>query len=841
MKEERSNNNPGLFIPKPLVAALGLTTLLAGSVNAAVLEEVVVTAQKREQNLQDVGIAVTAFTGQQMKELGITRSVDVTGMTPGVHSGGAIAGQNTQFTIRGVTQIDFNDIVESPNAVYLDEGYMAIAQSQTFALFDIERVEILKGPQGTLFGRNATGGLVHFISTKPSFEQVEGYVDISYGEFDVPNNANLLTVEAAIGGPITDKFAARLAVKHNHQDPYLENDYPDQMFNPPPDPASGEDLGDDDTQAARLTLSFLPNDQTEITFSGNYATSEMNSAPYQSKPVTAVVGVNGSGMAEVINAIDTPAGSTDWAIVPPGYTGPIADPFQGADFSTSPFVDQAFMDAVFGGPGGGRPLPGGDFFGYLDRDGDDFKTSSDFAFKDSNSTDTWGLHLDIRYELENGMKFISITDYKDYEKKLLMDVDSAPVNQVANYAGVDATSFTQEFRLSGETDKSRWVVGAFYLNIDNHSDNGLKAHNNSIAMLPDPVTPNAFVPIDIGVIAELETDSYNIFGQFEYDITDNWMLTVGLRAIEEEKDSEVNVGILPSFSYSSINVINPSTPGTVNGWYVGPFTFKDDDSKDLWAGKVQLDWRPTDDMLIYFGVNRGVKAGSYNAPLLGGYIMSGGNSAIPYDEEVLVSYEVGFKATINDVTRLNGSFYYYDYSDYQAFLFAGVGGVVINADAETYGAELELITSPIDGLDILLSAAYVDATVEDIPLNVLSGFPASDVEPTYAPKVQATALVRYEWAVGDSMMSVQVDSNYSDEFYYNLRNFDADKFDSYVLTNFRVGWSSPSDKLKLALEVRNITDERAGQMGYGLASFCGCNEESWQPPRYYGLNARYSF
>lgn len=837
-----SNNNQkyGLFTRKPLAIALGLTTLMVGSVSAAVLEEVVVTAQKREQNLQDVGIAVSAFTGTQMKELGITRSVDVTGLTPGVHTGGAIAGQNTQFTIRGVTQNDFNDIVESPNAVYLDEGYMAIAQAQTFALFDIERVEILKGPQGTLFGRNATGGLIHFVSNKPSHEQMEGFVDISYGEFDVPNSANLFTVEAAIGGPLTENLAARLAIKHNDQDPYLRNDFPAQLFNPGPDAAAGADMGDDDTQAARLTLSFLPNDRTEITFSGNYATSEMNTGPYQSKPTTAVVGVNPSGNPEVINAIDTPAGSTDWAIVPPGYTGPIADPFQGADFSFSPFVDQGFMDAVFGGPGGGRLTPGGDFFGYIDPDGDDFTTSSDFAFKDSNSVDTWGLHLDVKYELDNGTTFTSVTDYKDYEKLLFIDVDSAPANQLANYAAVDATSWSQEFRLSGSTDNSRWVAGLFYLNIDNQPDNGLKAHTNSIAAFP--AGPGVFLPIDVGVIADLQTESYSIFGQYEYDLSEQLTLIFGLRLMEEKKDVEVNIGILPSYAIDKVNIVDPTAFGTVNGWYVGPITFEDSDSKNLWAGKIQLDWKPTDDTLIYAGINRGVKAGSYNAPLLGGYFLSGGDSALPYDEEVLLSYEVGLKTSFHDGrTRLNASAYYYDYTDYQAFLFAGVGGVVINADAETYGLEVELITNPIEGLDIMLSGAWVDATVKDVPLNGLSEFAPSDVEPNYAPEFQFTALVRYEWAVGESMMSVQADTNYSDEFYYNLRNFDADKFDSYTLTNLRLGWSSPSDNLKLAFEVRNVTDERAGQMGYALATLCGCNEESWQPPRYYGFNMRYSF
>jgi iron complex outermembrane receptor protein len=148
-----------------------LTPFTVGALAQAqtILEEVVVSAQKREQNIQDVGIAIAAFTGDQLKAMGIESSYDIATFTPGVHISGAMAGQNSQFTIRGVTQSDFNDIVEAPNAVYLDEGYIPIANAQTFGLFDIERVEVLKGPQGTLFGRNATGGLVHYISRKPNF------------------------------------------------------------------------------------------------------------------------------------------------------------------------------------------------------------------------------------------------------------------------------------------------------------------------------------------------------------------------------------------------------------------------------------------------------------------------------------------------------------------------------------------------------------------------------------------------------------------------------------------------------------------------------------------------
>ena len=122
-----------------LAVAAMLVAPSAAFAQGGVLEEVVVTAQKREESIQDVGISITAFTGDQMKALGVVESFDIAAFTPGVHISGNLAGQNTQFSMRGVTQNDFNDIIEAPNAVYLDEGYFAIAQAQTFAVFDIDQ------------------------------------------------------------------------------------------------------------------------------------------------------------------------------------------------------------------------------------------------------------------------------------------------------------------------------------------------------------------------------------------------------------------------------------------------------------------------------------------------------------------------------------------------------------------------------------------------------------------------------------------------------------------------------------------------------------------------------
>ena len=801
------------YIKKPLVMAIGVT--LAQQVAAqSALEEVIITAQKREQNLQDVPVAVTAFTGKQMAALGVQQSYDIAAFSPGVHISGNLAGQNTQFSIRGVTQNDFNDIIEAPNAVYLDEGYIAIAQAQTFALFDIDRVEILKGPQGTLFGRNATGGLVHYISNKPDFDGISGYVDVTTGEFDGPIDGNRHTVEAAVSGPLSDRVAGRLALRYNDQDSYIENRYPEAAFLPPPGPGAGADLGAEETIAARLSLAFPVSDTLQVDLSANHAESDVTTGPYESKPTIGVV-ENG----ELVNVIDMPADETRLTIA--GNEDGGADAIDGDQFLPGAGIGLAQ-----------RLVPGGDFFGYRPS-GEDFSFSGDFAFKDHGFTESSGLNAKVTWDVSDTTTFTSVTDWKRYEKLLFIDVDAAPANQLANYAGVDADSFTQEFRLNGETTNSSWVAGLYYLFIDNQSDNGLKAPENSIAGSPP------FAPVDIGVVAELETNSYSVFGQYEYRFTPTLSGTLGLRLMQEEKDFDLGIGIFPSFDSFTINrgdfIPNAFGAGS-------PFLFEDDTSDTFWTGKAQLDWRPTDDLLLYAGINRGVKAGSFNAPLLGSFLGAGGNEALPYDEEVLISYEGGFKATLGDgMTRVNGSLFYYDYSDYQAFLFVGVGGVVVNADAETYGGELEIISSPVDGLDLRLSAAYFDATVKDVPLRSGSPLPPRDVDPTYAPEFQGTALARYAWPAFGGTLAIQGDVTYSDEFFYNLRNFDADKFDSYTLVNAQVSWESPSTAWQATLAVRNLTDERAGVQGFDLATLCGCNEVAYRTPRFYNVGLRYEF
>ena len=802
----------------PIIAILTASYALPAAAQG-VLEEVVVSAQKRAQNIQDVGISMTAFTGDQLKSIGVQESYEVAAFTPGVATSGNLAGQNTQFTIRGVTQNDFNDIVEAPNAVYLDEGYIAVAQAQTFALFDIDRVEVLKGPQGTLFGRNATGGLVQYISRKPDFDKVDGYTDVTFGEFDSDAHGLSERVEAAVTGPITDKIAGRVAMMYNHSQGYLNNIYP---YGAPTGlgalasgPGAGANLGGDDTYALRGTLDFKPTDDLLLRLSVNYAHSKEPTGPYQSKSTIAVVNPAG----EITNVINTPPNETRLSI-------------QGAGDGGGNAIDGSVLEPGAGIGLAGRPVPGGDFFGYIDPDGAGPNTSSDFAFNNNGFVQTYGINGHIEWNLGGGTTLTSITDFKDYKKLLFIDVDSAPVNQLANYAGVNASSTTEELRLNGETSDLRWVTGLFYLNIKNHSNNGLKAPDNSII-------GEAIRPVDIGTVADLTTNSYSVFGQVEYDFTSKLTGILGLRAIQEEKGFNTKIGVYPSNSSFTANqgALLPSPFGEGS-----PYFAADTSSNTLWAGKAQLDYHLADQTMIYAGVNRGVKAGSFNAPLLGAYLGSGQDASLPYKAETLYAYEAGLKSTFWDGrARFDTSVFYYDYRNYQAFLFVGVGGVVINADAHSVGSEMQLQVTPARGLDVILGASWLNAIVEDIPLRYGSPLPPRDVKPTYAPPVQANIMVRYEWPWIGGLVHVLGTAHYSDSFYYNLRNFSADQFASYTMVDGGAGWASEDEKWELNVEVKNLTNAHAGVQGFDLATLCGCNEVAYQPPRWTGINVKVKF
>ncbi len=222
-----------------LVAVLG-----SGLASAAVIEEIVVTAQKREQNVQDVGIAISALSGEQMRELGYTNAQQVTAMAPGVQTIQPNGEANYALAIRGVATSDFTTNIESPVAVYVDDVYVSQMSGTGFMLFDMDRVEILRGPQGTLYGRNATGGLAHYVTRRPT-EELDGYLSLTGGSY------HQFRGDGAIGGPLGDTLSARLSFAWNQHSPYVRN-------------RIGKDLNNGNEQGLRLQLDWSPTERMDV-------------------------------------------------------------------------------------------------------------------------------------------------------------------------------------------------------------------------------------------------------------------------------------------------------------------------------------------------------------------------------------------------------------------------------------------------------------------------------------------------------------------------------------------------------------------------------------------------
>jgi len=381
----------------------------------------------------------------------------------------------------------------------------------------------------------------------------------------------------------------------------------------------------------------------------------------------------------------------------------------------------------------------------------------------------------------------------------------------------------------------RWVLGLYYLHADDDYMHGARVLDNGPLLLP-PGTLAADYPTQVFQT----TDNYSIFGQAEYDFTDTLTLVAGLRVMREKKDYDYALQVR-------------GLPPDPRDEFIGPFigVFSDivglpvstethqSSSDPLWAGKLQLDWRPNDKLLVYAGVNRGVKAGGFNNPVDFGATQLQPGFRYPYDPEELLSYEAGFKTTLfNDTTRLNGSIYYYDYHNYQGFFYHGLSSTIVNYDATTLGGELELATTPLKGLDLMLSLSLIDAKVKDV--EVATDI-TEDTEPAFTPPVQFSASARYTWPMLGGQVAVQGDATYTDRFFYSIQNFTSHRLDSYWLADARLSWTSADNKWEVAGTVNNLTDEEYATHGFGVSLFCGCSEVGVGRPRWFGFEVKRNF
>ena len=238
-------------------------------------------------------------------------------------------------------------------------------------------------------------------------------------------------------------------------------------------------------------------------------------------------------------------------------------------------------------------------------------------------------------------------------------------------------------------------------------------------------------------------------------------------------------------------------------------------------------------MLLYAGVSRGIKSGGFNMPL---YPLA--EQDFEFGGEVLVAYELGWKASLGDRTRLNGSVYYYDYQDYQAYSFDGFATFLFNANADTFGGELELTTSPIDGLDILFGVSYLDTEVTDVPLNIS---PTGTEDGVLSPKLSFNGLIRYSFPLGAGAMTAQLDGSWKDDHNFNLSFTPVIQQSAFGLANARLIYETDDGHWWGSVFVRNITDEDYRSYGFDTTGYFGATEDVLGIPRWAGVSLRYSW
>ena len=734
--------------------------------NAQVLEEIVVTAQKREQELQDVGISVTAFSGEQLKQLGFTSTTEIDMHTPGLMVTDYGNGVTTVFTIRGSSQLDFADQQEPPVAVYVDGAYNSYLAGVGFLFYDLERIEVLRGAQGTLFGRNATGGLVHLISKKPTREP-EGYVELTGGDF------NQTRLEGAISGPLGDSAAGRLSLAYDKSDGYVENRGP------------LSDSQETDNTSVRGQVLFEPSEEVTVLLNARFATDDISGQIYDiGSAVTDVGGVAGlPGDGEILFVNNQQ--HFDWC------SGPAVDVF---GLITSPALGAT------------------DCAGFFE--------PNDGPFKVVNNTEGFykrdhvGTTATIDWAIGENVGLTSITDWQDFTKDYLEDTDSTSNQLFDFFQNMKSSQFSQEVRIAGETKRSRWLAGAYYLNID-----------SSYMVGVDGV--GAFgVFIDNNY--DLETTTYAGFLQGEFDFSEKLTGIAGFRWTEDEKDyvftplCDFEVGG-PNRDQANCFIFGPQVAA------VGiPPSSRDEGD---WSGLVELDYRPNDDWLLYGKISRGHKAGGWN----GGGTAFFLPSQATYNAETPTTFELGLKASLGPRTRLNSAIFYTDYKDFQTFTQEGLSLLLFNVDAEVTGGEIELITNPGERWEFLLGLSVLDANQKDLagPGGV------KDRPMPNAPDVTLNGLGRYTWPVGRGDMALQLDFNYVDERSLNAIDHEALIGESYSVANAKWSYMAPDNRWQFDLWVKNFTDEEYVPTIFDLTGITGVTIEAPAPPRWLGATFTY--
>ena len=690
--------------------------------------EITVTAQRREQKLQDVGLSITAIGSKDLLKMGIVTSSDLSKVAPGVSLESANGGGvNANLSIRGITQTDFSPSQESPNSLYIDDIYLSSPNEGAFTLYDLNHVEVLRGPQGTLFGRASSGGLVNFLTTRPS-KDWNGYFDVGYSSY------NDVYAEAAVGGPISDTVRFRLAGRGERADGYVHN------ISGGPDAKESRFYGVRGQIEADLTPNF--NARLEVSYDANPKHRDGNYVLFPTQ------GVPGTGAQPVFLPITTP----------------------------------------YGGPSGPYVLK---------------QTPWHSAFNDLNRLQNHRFSTSLYLTADLGAaKISSITNYTKFGFTYSEDCDGTPIN-ICNYGySQNLDQFSQELRLNGKTSNLEYTAGLFYL----------RTRQTAPQTFVYPDLSGTQYAYNVSNFVHQAVDSWALFGQAEYKFTDKLKLTAGVRYTHEIKSFSSDVffnelgglytGGDPITSATQLYSFNSAGAFDILGNTADGSLSRH--SEGLWTGKIQLDYKPVREVLLYAGVSRGAKAAGFNTNA-GGFLLV---PQTPFRSEYLYAYEIGEKSQLLDnKLRLNLSGFYYDYHHYQGYAFQGLQSVVGNYDGYFTGGEFEIVLAPTPDLDISLSGTVLRTRLRGVQSTYQPAGTLSVEQSTMAPHetIYGSITKRFELPFGT--LSATWDGNYIGSRYASIDNNALTYIPSAFEHNARLTLEVKDKGLTFSLFVNNISNK----------------------------------
>ncbi|MGB0692228.1 MAG: TonB-dependent receptor [Pseudomonadales bacterium] len=746
-----------------LLGLLAVTTFQTDAVSAAdgspalEIEEIVVTARKREENMQSVPVAVSVLTGRDMVEQGGMK-VDVVGqMAPNVHfeaAGGTSGVKSPVIFIRGMGQNDFIPVEDPAVGIYLDGVYMGRNIGSVFDLIDIERVEVLRGPQGTLFGRNTIGGAVNIISTKPHGDTVEGALKLSVGSDDYRE------LNATVNVPISDNVSGRFSAFMRERDGYVEALQYDNV-----------ELGSDDIWGIRARIAADVTDNFSIDFAADYTKSE--ETPGAITPIGGISGFNGSVITQGL--------------------------------PVNPFTH--FWNAIWSGDPGSCTTGAGQAtntacYGPVWNTGDMYETNSVFVDRDGNqikpeqSVEVQGANLTMTWDLDN-VQIKSITAYREFDIDLVNDLDFSPYILFANnHDTYVQDQLSQEIQISGDAMEGRlnYVVGFYYFEEDGH-----EAIPNQISFAPPLSGPPDFFFQYLDRF--IDNDSTAVFGQINYDLTDEITLTLGARRTESNKD---------------FNLLTQRRVGPLNDQF-GKLTTKET------TPLASLAWDVNDDVMLYATYSEGYRDGSYAARFTG---------AVPtplpnYDPEFVDNFEVGMKSRLLDRRmRLNVSAFRMDYEDMQINASSDVVATSSTkanlGDATIQGLEIEMLTLVNENFTLGANIGYLDDEIDSLKGVLVSNTVVigenNDLPNT--PDWTLSLMAKYEMQLSSgASINLRADFAMKDDYYSRAENLVENLNDDYKNLNLTGTYITADGSWEATAGVRNATDEEYYQSATPFATF----------------------